>query len=208
MWLFILSRKSHVFPVLVVASFFLHFMHFSQYRTLRELQSILFLMCHIVPLEVRKESPGWMYNWHSLHFGPPHLKSPASLLVSFLLVLGDCWVVEKAAFVSCRSRFLGCLYACMNVQLLKTFWMRSVRGKWKRLLICWRVFLWLKLSVYVVVKTSLFRGSSCGEGGGAGPCSLALWNFLSTPIWVSHQVPISQQLKTFCLKFSLQNRRN
>ena len=47
------------------------------------------------------------------------------------------------------------------------------------------VFLWLKLLVYVVVKTSLLSELFFGGGAGAGPCNLAQWNFLSTiRLWV------------------------
>ena len=115
--------------MLVVTSFFLHFMHFNQYKTLRELQSILFLICHTVPFDVWKESHGWIYSWQSLHLDPPHLKSPGSLSGLFLLSFCGCWEVEKAAFVSCRRRFFGCLYACMKVQLVKTVLIRSVLGR-------------------------------------------------------------------------------
>ena len=71
-----------------------------------------------------KEVHSWMYSSQSLQLGLEQRKSPG-LLISVM----DLGTELKAACVTCRRRFGGCLYASIVRVLPKTVLIRSVLGR-------------------------------------------------------------------------------
>ena len=99
---FIRRRRLLVLPVYVVD---LHAVHFKKYKTLLELQFIWHFICHSTPLDVSKDAHSCMYpSLHNRQLLLLHLNNPGWSWLGLSKV-----VDRNSAWVSCLSRFFGCL---------------------------------------------------------------------------------------------------